>query len=291
MKIELNNIFPEYSLIDCGSGKKIESFNDIILIRPEISAKDKPGLYYSEWKNIANAEFIETSKNTGYWEVYKKIPEKWQIEFSESKAKLKLELKLTSSKHIGIFPEQVLNWKFFFENRNELFGNKILNLFAYTGSTSIWAANFAKNVTHVDSVKKIVDWAKINSELSNVLNVRFIVDDAMKFVAKEVKRGNKYSVVILDPPPIGLGVKNEKWILSQMLEDLLKNINLILEDKSFIIMNLYSHGLEYNKIKKMLLDVFPDFDILFFEKVFGLSKTGNCIDNGYFVRLERNYSL
>lgn len=287
MIIQLNKLFPEYLLLDCGQGKKIEKFNDIILIRPEITGKEKSNIDYYEWLKIAHAEFVETSKKTGYWKVLKPIPESWKIKFSNQSYKINLELKLSNSKHIGIFPEQVLTWNFLYEMQNELKGAQVLNLFGYTGSNSVWAAKMANTVTHVDSVKKIVDWTKINSQLSEIKNIRFIVDDAYKFVLKEIKRNRKYSFIILDPPAVGMGSANERWILTEMLGDLLKNLRYILEEKSFIIMNLYSHELSKEQIKKYITKIYPDFEILFFEKIFGLSASEKTIDHGYFIRLRR----
>lgn len=286
MKIEINSLFPQYKLIDCGSGKKLEQFGNYVLIRPEITAKDEAKLSYDEWKNIAHAEFFETGKTFGYWHKIKEMPDTWKISFFNY-VEIILNLALTGSKHTGLFPEQVLNWNFILENSGYLNNGEVLNLFGYTGSTSVYAANFAGRVTHVDSVKKVVDRTRLNAQNSGVTNIRFIVDDAMKFVKKEIKRQKKYRMIILDPPAIGLGIKNEKWILNDMLEDLLFDIRELLEEESFLVMNIYTHEISEKTLIKIFDNIFSDFDKLFFDKIYGQSSTGNLIDHGYFIRFKR----
>ncbi len=286
MKIEINSLFPQYKLIDCGSGKKLEQFGNYVLIRPEITAKDHAKLSYDEWKNIAHAEFLETGKTLGYWQKIKEMPDTWQISFYNS-VEIILSLALTGSKHTGLFPEQVLNWNFILENSKYLNDCEVLNLFGYTGSTSVFAANFAGRVTHVDSVKKVVDRTRLNAQNSGVSNIRFIVDDAVRFVKKEIKRQKKYRMIILDPPAIGLGVKNEKWILNDMLEDLLLDIRELLDEESFLVMNIYSHEISEKTLIKIFDNIFSDLNKLFFDKIYGQSSTGNLIDHGYFIRCKR----
>ncbi|HOK38893.1 MAG: class I SAM-dependent methyltransferase [Bacteroidales bacterium] len=286
MKIELNSLFPQYKLIDCGSGKKLEQFGNYVLIRPEITAKDHARLSYEEWQNIAHAEFFETDKALGYWQKIKEMPDTWQISFFNS-VEIILTLALTGSKHTGLFPEQVLNWSFILENSKYINNSEVLNLFGYTGSTSVFAANFAGRVTHVDSVKKVVDRTRLNAQDSGVSNIRFIVDDAVKFVKKDIKRQKKYKMIILDPPAIGIGVKNEKWILNDMLEDLLLDVRELLDEESFLIMNIYSHEISDKHLYKIFDNIFSDFDKLLFDKIYGKSSTGNFIDHGYFIQCKR----
>lgn len=286
MKIDLNNYFPNYQLIDCGNGKKLEKFNNIVLIRPEITATGNSQLSIKEWKNIANAEFIETSKNSGYWNIFKDFEKPWYIEYKDEQIYIKACLNLTQSKHIGIFPEQVLNWNFIKSISKNYQNIKFLNLFGYTGLTSVAAAPFSKTITHIDSIKKVVDWTKLNAKNSGFDNIRAICEDAPKFVEREIKRKNKYNAVILDPPPIGVGANNEKWILNKMLDKLLKNISILLEEKSFVIMNSYSHSLSENAINTMIEENFPNHKTTLNEKIFGLSKYGNTIDHGIFIHLE-----
>ncbi|MDR2836781.1 MAG: class I SAM-dependent methyltransferase [Bacteroidales bacterium] len=282
MKIKLNSLWDSYELIDCGNLKKLERFSDIILIRPEISAKNIPKLSELKWKELASAEFIETSKNFGSWHFLKDISNEWQMYYQNSPINIYCKLSFFSSKHLGIFPEQILNWEFL---KNFSKQNKILNLFAYTGLTSIAATAVFEQLTHVDSIKKTVEKAKQNARLSEIENIRFIIDDAQKFVLREIKRGNKYSGIILDPPQIGVGTKNEKWNFDEMIEDLLNNITKILENKSFVIMNLYSSNLTDIVVNEYVQKYFSRYKINFCEKVFGESKYGNTIDHGYFIRL------
>jgi len=285
MKVNINNIWPEYELIDCGNFRKLERFGDIILIRPEITSDSNQIIPESEWYTMAHAEFIEKTKNSGEWKFFQNVPDKWFINYNSSQINIVAELSLTNSKHIGVFPEQVLNWKFIenqFKGSSEM---EILNLFGYTGLTSVAAAAYAKTVTHIDSIKKVVDWTRRNADNSGLTNIRCIVEDAQKFVLREIKRNNKYDGIILDPPAIGVGAKNEKWMFDEMIDDLLKNVAIILKSNSFIIMNLYSHSINDKYIHRLLLTYFPKHKFDFCEKVFGQSSSGNVIDHGYFVRL------
>ena len=284
MLIHLNSLWKSYELIDCGNLKKLEKFGEYTVIRPEISAKNTPKLSYHDWTDIADAEFFETEKNKGFWKKYNDNINTWQISYKNIPININAELTLTNSKHIGVFPEQVLNWIFLKKISTEVSNYKLLNLFAHTGLTSIASSFFAEQVTHIDSIKKIVSRAKKNMELSEQKNVRFIVEDAQKFVSREIKRNNKYSGIVLDPPQIGVGTNNEKWILSEMLDNLLQNITKITCNKSFIIMNLYAQSINQNQIRNLVFKYFKNYKIETCEKVFGLSKYENNIDHGYFVR-------
>jgi len=285
MIVKINDFWPEYELIDCGNSSKLERFGDIILIRPEVTAIADPVLPYEEWRRLANAEFVETSKNNGTWNIYKTVPETWNMVYSSGKDKINAELTLTSSKHIGIFPEQVLNWKFVEQISPNFPDMQFLNLFGYTGMSSVAAAKLSEKVTHIDSIKKIVEWTKRNAKNSGFENIRCIAEDAPKFVSRELKRGNKYDGIILDPPAIGVGANGEKWVLEEMIDALLVDLAQILKEKSFVIMNLYSHNMNEKFIHRLLLTYFPEHKFDFCEKVFGQSTSGNVIDHGFFVRL------
>ena len=309
MEICIHDLWNEYELIDCGNGRKLERFGEITLIRPEITATGKPHLSNAEWKEMANAEFVETSKNSGKWNIFKQIPETWRMEYNSRSSKRPLsvsrreadgmstanqrevphitaELSLTTSKHIGIFPEQVINWQFI-EREHKNFGNEsFLNLFGYTGLSTVFASNFFDKATHIDSIKKVVEWTRRNAENSGRSNIRLITEDAQKFVEREIKRGNTYDGIILDPPAIGSGAKNEKWIFDEMIENLLSNVNQIAKRKSFIIMNLYSHSVFGMEIRELLHKSFPNHNIEMCEEVKGLSKFGGKISHGVFVWLK-----
>ena len=199
MEICLHNLWNEYELIDCGNGRKLERFGEITLIRPEITATGKPHLSDAQWKEMANAEFVETSKNSGQWDIFKQIPDTWTMSYhSPSGIQLTAELSLTTSKHIGIFPEQVINWQFI-ERESVSYGHEcFLNLFGYTGLSTVFASNFFDKATHIDSIRKVVEWTRRNAENSGRNNIRLITEDAQKFVEREIKRGNKYDGIILD---------------------------------------------------------------------------------------------
>lgn len=309
MEICIHDLWNEYELIDCGNGRKLERFGEITLIRPEITATGKPHLPNAEWQEMANAEFVETSKNSGRWDIFKQIPETWRMEYISRSSKRPLsvsrreadgmstanqrevphitaELSLTTSKHIGIFPEQVINWQFI-EREHKNFGNEsFLNLFGYTGLSTVFASNFFDKATHIDSIKKVVEWTRRNAENSGRNNIRLITEDAQKFVEREIKRDNTYDGIILDPPVIGSGAKNEKWIFDEMIENLLSNVNQIAKHKSFIIMNLYSHSVFGMEIRELLHKSFPNHNIEMCEEVKGLSKFGGKISHGVFVWLK-----
>ena len=303
MEISLHDLWNEYELIDCGNGRKLECFGEITLIRPEITATGKPHLSEAQWKEMANADFVETSKNSGRWEIFKQIPDTWQIEYTSQNQSLRpfdsaqgakaweethitAELSLTTSKHIGIFPEQVINWQFIEREHGNFVNESFLNLFGYTGLSTVFASNFFDKATHIDSIRKVVEWTRRNAENSGRSNIRLITEDAQKFVEREIKRGNKYDGIILDPPAIGSGAKNEKWIFDEMIENLLSNVNLIAKDKSFIIMNLYSHSVYGMEVRELLHKCFPHHNIEMCEEVKGISSFGGKISHGMFIWLK-----
>lgn len=284
MEICIHDLWNEYELIDCGNGRKLERFGEITLIRPEISATGKPHLSEIQWKEMANAEFIETSKNSGKWNIFKQIPDTWQMSYnSPSGIRLTAELSLTTSKHIGIFPEQIINWQFIEREHGNFENESFLNLFGYTGLSTVFASNFFEKATHIDSIRKMVEWTRRNAECSDRSNIRLITEDAQKFVEREIKRGNTYDGIILDPPAIGSGAKNEKWIFDEMIENLLTNVNQIAKRKSFIIMNLYTHSVYSMDIRELLHKCFPNHNIEMCEEVKGISTYGGKISHGMFL--------
>ncbi len=287
MEICIHYLWNEYELIDCGNGRKLERYGEITLIRPEITATSKPHLSETQWKEMANAEFVETSKNSGKWDIFKQIPETWHISYnSPSGIRLTAELSLSTSKHIGIFPEQIINWQFIEREHVNIGNESFLNLFGYTGLSTVFASNFFEKATHIDSIRKMVEWTRRNAECSGRSNIRLITEDAQKFVEREIKRGNKYDGIILDPPAIGSGAKNEKWIFDEMIENLLTNVNQIAKRKSFIIMNLYTHSVYAMGIRELLQKCFPNHNITMCEEVKGLSQYGGKISHGVFVWLK-----
>lgn len=234
-----------YELIDSGGFEKLERFGEYILSRPEPQAIWDKSMPESEWRKIAHAHFAKEKNNPekGQWNELKSIPHNWQISYNQADLKLKLNLAMTSFKHIGLFPEQAVNWDYIADTLKKMpvKNPKILNLFAYTGAASVAARAAGAEVTHLDSVKQVVTWSKHNMESSGQEGIRWIVDDAMKFIKREVRRGNKYHGIILDPPAYGRGPDGEKWILEEQINEMLKQCAELLEQQNhFLILNMYS---------------------------------------------------
>ncbi len=246
MKIYAEGWF-DYELIDAGSGKKLERFGKIITIRPEFNAYFPSVLSFEEWLKRAHFEFLESGKNKGEWKALKHFPldHKWNIQYDS----LTLQLELTKFKHVGIFPEQNSNWQFISQHLKET--DSFLNLFAYTGAASLIAKRANAEVTHVDAVKQLVTWSKENTTLSGLQDIRWVVEDALKFAQREIKRGNKYNGVIMDPPAFGLGTKGEKWILEEKLPLLLEAASQLLAPNGFLIVNTYSPKMDSNKLAEL----------------------------------------
>lgn len=229
----------DYELIDAGGGKKLERWGSIITIRPEVQAYFKTEKTFKEWEQVAHWEFVQKGGQSGVWKPLKKnIPKKWTISYEH----LTFQLELTKFKHVGLFPEQRINWDFIKSHlRSE---DKFLNLFAYTGAASCMARFQGAETFHVDSVKQLISWARENMESSRLLNIKWVLEDALKFAAREQKRGNKYKGIIMDPPAWGLGVKGEKWKLEDKIDELLAASAELLDSEGFLIMNTYSPTLD-----------------------------------------------
>ncbi len=248
---ELKTQFKAYELIDSGDREKLERFGDYITRRPEPQAIWQKSLSEEQWRELAHASFIRDSRNDerGEWRLSPKMPSRWSINYDYKDMHLKMRLALTSFKHVGIFPEQAENWRFIYDNVERLRSLKgsaprVLNLFAYTGGATLAARAAGAEVTHVDSVKQVVTWARENMESSGLDGVRWMVEDALRFVRREVRRGNRYDGIILDPPAYGRGPDGEKWVLEENISQMLTCCAELLEPKdSFLVLNLYSMGL------------------------------------------------
>jgi 23S rRNA (cytosine1962-C5)-methyltransferase len=254
--------FSDYQLIDSGSYKKLERFGSFILSRPEPQAVWDQSLSENEWNKLASAEFRKDAGNAekGEWILKKGMKEQWLIQYQPSSFRISFRLGLTSFKHVGIFPEQAANWDYIYQ-KVKLLGNtpKVLNLFAYTGGASLAAKAAGADVSHVDSVKQVISWGRENMEASNLKDIRWVVEDAMKFVQREVRRGNKYQGIILDPPAYGRGPNGEKWIIEDQLNELLKNCKELLDKENhFFILNLYSIGFSALIVETLLKSVFGE---------------------------------
>ncbi len=244
-------IFNDYELIDATDGERLERWKDIILIRPDPqimwSAKRKD----PRW-NDAHAKYHRSQSGGGHWEMIKKVPNVWSVDYKD----LTFRLKPMDFKHTGLFPEQAVNWDLMSECiKNADRPVKVLNLFAYTGGATVACLKAGANVTHVDASKGMVGWAKENAAVSGVSDkpVRWLVDDCMKFIAREIRRGNKYDGIVMDPPSYGRGPGGEVWKLEQQLGELLSLTSQILsDDPIFFLLNSYSGGISPTIINYMV---------------------------------------
>lgn len=243
---------PDYELIDSGEFEKLERFGRYVTRRPEPQAIWHRSMSEEQWREISQASFLKTSSSKsderGEWHCRKQMPDRWTIEYNYKQMHLKMRLALTSFKHVGIFPEQAANWNFIYDRieaqKAQGVAPKVLNLFAYTGGATLAARAAGADVTHVDSVKQVVTWSRENMEQSGLDGVRWIVEDALKFVRREVRRGNRYDGIILDPPAYGRGANGEKWVLEENICEMLECCAELLDPQhGFLVLNLYSMGL------------------------------------------------
>ncbi len=233
----------DYELIDCGDFEKLERFGKYITIRPEPQAVWRKKYSEAEWEKQAHVKFVPKSSSSGEWKALKKMPDQWTISYPLGNKEITLRLGLTSFKHVGVFPEQACNWDIIFDFLSGLEKPKFLNLFAYTGGASIAARAAGADVTHVDSIKQVVNWANENMQKSNLDNIRWMIDDALKFVKKEQRRGNLYQGIILDPPAFGHGPNGEKWKLEDNILEMIDSVLQIVDPKQhLLILNAYSLG-------------------------------------------------
>ena len=242
--------FPDYELIDSGDFEKLERFGRYVVRRPEPQAIWRRSLTEQEWRRLADASFLRDgrSEERGEWRLRSGMPSRWTVDYAYEGMRLRMRLGLTSFKHVGLFPEQAANLNFIYDTcvrmRAEERTPKVLNLFAYTGGATLAARAAGADTTHVDSVKQVVTWARENMEQSGLEGVRWIVEDALKFVQREVRRGNRYNGIILDPPAYGRGANGEKWILEDNIGEMLECCARLLEPRgAFLVLNLYSMGL------------------------------------------------
>ncbi len=249
MQEQLTPDFGDYELLDTGNFEKLERFGKHVTRRPEPQAIWRPSLAEEQWRR-ADASFLrdERSEERGQWRLGKGMPDRWTVGYDYKDMHLKMRLALTSFKHVGIFPEQAANWDFIYDNCVEMRpageNPSVLNLFAYTGGASLAACAAGAEVTHVDSVKQVVTWSRENMEASGLDGIRWIVEDALKYVQREVRRGSQYNGIILDPPAYGRGANGERWILEENICEMLDCCAQLLKPaNSFLVLNLYSMGL------------------------------------------------
>ena len=257
--------FKDYEVLDCGNGEKIERFAEYILRRP-----DPQAIWHTESFNKykVNAIYHRSSKGGGNWE-FIDLPKSWKIKYDldeENNVKMVFNLKPFTFKHTGVFPEQAINWKYIYEfckdeidsSKNKEKEFKVLNLFAYTGGATMASALSGAKVTHVDASKGMTAWAKENAETSGIPNnrIRWIVDDCKKFVEREIRRGNIYDGIIMDPPSYGRGPNGEVWKIEDSIYDFVDlTMSLLNNNHSFMILNSYTTGLQASTMDYIINDV------------------------------------
>jgi 23S rRNA (cytosine1962-C5)-methyltransferase len=256
----------DYELIDSGNGDKLERIANYTMVRPDPRIIWQKMAEPSVWQK-ADAVFIRSTSLEGHWDIKTPPPNNWDIKYHN----LCFSIKPTEFKHIGVFPEQAVNWEWIIKiiNNYQLKINnsklKILNLFAYTGGATLAALSAGADVTHVDSVKSAIDWANANVKASNLTGkpVRWIIEDVYKFVSREAKRGNKYDGIIMDPPRFGRGTKGEVWKLEKDLPKLLHMTKQILsEDLILFLVNVYTADISPITLENTVRDILPKAGIL-----------------------------
>ena len=294
----------DYEMIDSGGFEKLERFGSCVLRRPEPQAIWLKSLPEDEWARLADATFRRQAARgdeRGEWSYRAGMREQWFVGYRYREMALRMRLGMTSFKHVGIFPEQAENWNFIYDSVLRIqktvpqsgsdgdTGSSVraLNLFAYTGGASLAACAAGAEVTHIDSVKQVVGWARENMEASGLDGIRWIVDDAMKFVRREVKRGRRYHGIILDPPAYGRGPDGEKWVLEEQFSELLGLCAQLLAPQAFIVLNLYSMGFSSLLAKGAANQLLGPADEEQFGELYIPDRAGKSLPLGVFYRFFR----
>lgn len=245
------NDFNDYELLDVNNGNRLERWGQVFLIRPDPQAVWSLKQNGALWQK-ADAIYHRSNSGGGQWQVLKKVPQVWSVSYRD----LTFQLKPMGFKHTGLFPEQAVNWNFMQEKIKQANRPvKILNLFAYTGGATLACLKAGAAVTHVDASKGMVLWAKENAAVSGLANcpVRWLVDDCVKFVQRELRRGNRYDGIVMDPPSYGRGPNGEVWKLEQNINELLQlTAGILSEDPLFFILNSYTAGMSATVLNFMV---------------------------------------
>jgi len=327
MELLTTTDWTEYELIDTGNREKLERFGKYILIRPEPQAVWQKSLPESEWEKLSHARYVRMKgKKTagdeyerGSWVRKPKMPDQWTIGYRYKQMNLNFRLGLTAFGHIGVFPEQAINWNYVYEvvtenakckvqsakcktgeasadlsrvtrhaSPDDGHVSRVLNLFAYTGGTSLAAKAAGADVVHVDSVKPVITWAKEMMVASNLDNIRWVVEDAMNFVRREVKRGNRYDGVILDPPAYGRGPDGEKWILEDSIDEIIAICKQLLEpEHGFFVLSLYSMGFSALIPENLVKNRFGEIPGMQSGEFYFMDKGKRRLPLGTFLRFSR----
>lgn len=241
----------DYEILDMADGEKLERWGNYILERPDPQIVWQDKTFKDKWKKV-DAIYHRSKKGGGYWENINDIKASWQVKYKD----LTFNIKQMGFKHTGLFPEQAVNWDYMIDKiKNSNRKIKVLNLFAYTGGATVACAYAGADVVHVDSSRGMVSWAKENIESSNLTDryVRFIVDDVIKFVKREIRRGNKYDAIIMDPPSFGRGANGEVWNIEESLYPLIKLCMEVLSDNPlFFLINSYTTGMSPKVLENIL---------------------------------------
>ena len=249
--MNIANEWKDYEIIDMANGEKLERWGNIKLIRPDPQIIWKTKSFPNEWKN-ANAKYNRSNTGGGAWEYKKRLPESWQVKYKN----LTFNIKPMGFKHTGLFPEQAVNWDWMINKIQQSKRNiKVLNLFAYTGGATVACLSAGASVCHVDSSKGMTTWAKENVESSGLREkpVRFIIDDVVKFVQREIRRGNKYDAIVMDPPSYGRGKNGEVWQFENNIADLVELCMQVLsDDPLFFLINSYTTGISSRVLDNLL---------------------------------------
>ena len=249
--MDVANNWKDYEILDMANGEKLERWGNVYLIRPDPQIIWKNKSFSEKW-NCANARYYRSSTGGGNWKYNKKVPDNWQIKYRE----LTFNIKPMGFKHTGLFPEQAVNWDWMISKiKNAKRDIKVLNLFAYTGGATVACSYAGASVCHVDSSKGMTIWAKENIASSGLADrpVRFIVDDVVKFVNREIRRGNKYDAIIMDPPSYGRGTNGEVWKFEENIADLVELCTKVLSDNPlFFLINSYTTGISSTVLENIL---------------------------------------
>lgn len=297
--IDMNLITPthwiDYELIDTGNGEKLERFGKFLLRRPEPQAVWSKSIPENDWEKLAHATFRREkgqSKDNekGEWVLKPGMPQQWFVNYHYNTLNISMRLGLTAFKHVGIFPEQAENWNFIYDTLRKIKVPELrfLNLFAYTGGASLAAKAAGANVVHVDSVRQVINWSAENMQASNLDGIRWVVEDAMKYIRREVKRGKTYHGIIIDPPAYGRGPDGEKWILDEGINELFECCSQLLEKQNALfIVNLYSMGFSALIPENLMKQHFSNVEKSEAGEIFLPDRSGKRLPLGVFLRFTR----